>query len=250
MSVEKNKNPQIQWIVPREASQSVWDVYAQVFPDKPHKYGSLAHREEPLFVDPGWKIVGLVNGLMGLAFRPHAPAEVRDGSLTWEDWQFFMENDFDLDRGGFYERDELGPLLDIVAGEGAQTLYFTDSVYQDPEPLQAGVASRAGLEAAVQAISDSPEYYGIPSSFVFDDTGRWGLRIHEDNIAFLGAASDLMERYLPAVGGLEFLQERFANHIRQDFMLGEEINRVSVARAFRREYAYMDWPWPFPELPI
>ncbi|WP_421707105.1 hypothetical protein [Algihabitans sp.] len=192
----------------------------------------------------------MVNDLTGLASRPYAPTEVRDGSLTWEDWRFFMENDFDLDRGGFYERDELGPLLDIMAEEGAQSLYITDAVYQIPEPVQAGVASRAGLESAVEAISDEPWYDGLLFNFVFDNTGRWGLRIHEDNIAFLGAAPDLMERYLPAVGGLEFLQKRFASHIREDFMSGEEISRFSVAQAFRREYAYMDWPWPFPELPI
>ena len=250
MDRERKVDESLQWLISEAEAEPVWDLFERTFRVIDGEYDSAFGDDPPFFVNTHWTMVALVNNLQRLALPPYAPNEVRQGRLTWEDWKSFMELDLAVEREGFYERDELGPLLDIMAGEGASTLYFTDALRRAPGPVQAGVASRAGLEAAVLAIYGSRIGYGIPYSFVFDDTGRWGLYIDEDNTAVMAGEPEIMERYLPEVGGLEFLQQRFADRIREEVDPDESLYWIGSVRAFRLWYAYLRWPWPFPRPPL
>lgn len=250
MDRERKVDENLQWLVPEAEAAPVWDLFERIFRVVDREYESPFGDDPPFFVNSHWTMVALVNDLNGVALPPYAPSEVRRGQLTWEDWKSFVELDLAVERDGFYERDELGPLLDIMAGEGASTLYFTDALRRAPGPLQAGVASRAGLEAAVLSICGSQIGYGIPINFVFDDTGRWGLYIDEDNAAVLAGEPDIMERYLPEVGGLEVLQQRFADHIREEVDPEESLYWIGSVRSYRLWYAYLRWPWPFPKPPL
>ena len=239
----------LQWLVPEAETQPVWDLFARVFRAVPYEWGNPLSADPPFFADPGWTVVGLVNNLDGLTDPPGGPEEVCSGLLTWDEWRQRLESDEYVERDGFYERDELGPVLDIVAGEGAQTLYLTETPFQYPGPIQACVASRRGLQAAVTALYSSDNSYGLVRSFIFDNTARWGLYIGEDLVAFLAGEPDIMERYLPMVGGLEFLQQRFADRIREEADPTEANYYLRPARVYRLWYAYLRWPWPFPEPP-
>ena len=254
MTANLDKNPNLQWLVPEEETQPIWDLFDSIFPATQRMSEEPFDGNPPFFANTQWQVVGLVNNLGRLAIPPYGPDEVLDGSLTLEEWEerraLPPELDIGLDRDGFYERDELGPLLDMMAGEGAHALYFTEVLQQLPGPFQAGVASRTGLEAAVKSLFYSKMGYGEQLNFVFDNTARWGLYIHEDNIAFLAAEANLMERYLPQVGGLEVLQERFADRIRHNADPEEFSYKVRAARVCRLWYAYMRWPWPFPKPPF
>ena len=218
----------LQWLVPESEAGVVWDLFGSIFrvvpPDREVPFGG----NPPFFTNPHWAIVGLVNNLESLIYPPEGPDEERDG---------------------FYERDELGPLLDIVANEGAEAFYFNEIWFETSGPVQACAASRAGLQAAADALP-SISGFATPTGFVFDNTGRWGLYISEDNIALLAGERRLMERYLPQVGGLELLQQRFAERIEGDVDPSQSFYRPSAARHFRLWYAYMRWPWPFPTPPL
>ena len=240
----------LQWLVPEAETQPVWDLFARVFRAVPYEWGNPLSADPPFFADPGWTVIGLVNNLDGLTDPPGGPEEVCSGLLTWDEWRQRLESDEYVERDGFYERDELGPLLDIMAGEGAQALYFTEAASQVPGPMQAAAASRAGLQAAMTALYKAYPSYGLPRSYVFDDTGRWGLFVEEDNIAALAGEPAIMERYLPQVGGLEFLQQRFAERIREEVDPEGDNYWIGSVRTFRLWYAYMRWPWPFPRPPL
>ena len=250
MSDEDSADKNLQWLVPEAEAQPVWDLFQRVFRIEEREYGNPFGGDPPFFVNTNWTVLGLVNDLEGVALPPYAPEEVRDGRLSWEQWRSRLENLEYVERAGFYERDELGPLLDIMAGEGAQTLYFTDVLRQVPGPIQAGAASRDGLREAVLALFRSQIGYGVPLNFVFDDTGRWGLYIDEDDIAFLAAEPDLMRRYLPEVGGLEVLQQRFADRVYEGADPEGKNYWTGAVHAYRLWYAYMRWPWPFPKPPL
>lgn len=216
----------LQWMVPEGEAQPVWDLFARVFrTDRRQPHEPLAG-DPPFFVEPHWTLVGLVNGLEGLAFPGEGP---------------------DPERDGFYERDELGPLLELMAGEGTEVLYLTETHFQVSGPVQACAASRAGLRACVPAL---PTGFGIQQCFVFDNTARWGLLVEEDNIAFLGGEPALMDRYLPRVGGLDLLQQRFASRLDEEVIPGSHLYHVTSARVCRLWYAYLRWPWPFPQPPM
>ena len=252
MSAETSRENERQWLVPEAEAQPVWDLFARVFRTTHRDFGDAFDGDPPFFVNPNWIIVGLVNNLQCLAYPPGGPEEIRDGLITWEDWEMLsdiLEPEAYFERGGFYERDELGPLLDIMADEGAQTLYFINPSSQFLGSMRAGSASREGLKAAAAALHRSDRCYGIFGTLVFDDTGRWGLYIGEENVAILAAEPEIMERYLPEVGGLEVLRQRFADRIRQEVDPRESLYRLRAARAYRKWYAAMRWDWPFPEPP-
>ena len=240
----------LQWLVPEAEAQPVWDLFARVFRAAPDELDTPLGSNPPFFANPGWTVVGLVNNLDSFTDPPGGPEEVCSGLLTWDEWQHRLESDEYVERDGFYERDELGPLLDIMADEGAQSLYLTDAPFQVPGSVQAAVASRAGLQAALTALYEADSSYGRPRSFVFDDTGRWGLFVEEDNIAALAGEPVIMERYLPKVGGLGFLQQRFADRIDEEVDPESSNYWIGAVRTFRLWYAYMRWPWPFPKPPL
>ena len=165
MNGESEMEKKLQWLVPEEETQPIWELFERIFrvPDPEAEFPFAL--DLPFFMNPGWTMVALVNNLTSLAEPPYAPEEVREGRyLTLEEWEedreALAEIGIEMERDGFYERDELGPMLDIMAGEGARTLYFTASKRRWPGPLQAGEASRAGLEAAVQAIHETQSGYG------------------------------------------------------------------------------------------
>ena len=224
----------LQWLVPEAEAQPVWDLFARIFRSVPKHWSEPIGLDPPFFIQSHWTVVGLVNNLNSLAFPEEEPEDQSDDIFALYE---------------FYEKDELGPLLDIMAEEGEQTLYFTDASFQIPGPVQAAVASRKGLQAANLALHATQVGYGIPINFVFGDTERWGLYISEDNVAMLGGEPELMERYLPLVGGLEFLQHRFASRIGAEADPGSSHYRLRTARSYRKRYAAMGWDWPFPEPP-
>ena len=218
----------LQWLVPEAEAQPVWDLFDNIFHvasrDREIPFGG----NPPFFMNPHWTIVGLVNNLESLIFPPEGPDE---------------------ERGGFYEQDELGPLLDIVANEGSEVFYFNEIWFENSGPVQACLASRPGLRAVADALP-SISGFATPTGFVFDNTGRWGLYISEDNIALLAGEQGLMERYLPRVGGVEFLQQRFAQRLNEAADPSRSHYYLREARFFRFWYAYMRWPWPFPNPPF
>ena len=234
MSAETSRENERQWLVPEAEAQPIWDLFARIFRSVPKHRSEPIGLDAPFFTHSHWAMVGLVNNLNSLAFPEEEPEDQSDDIFAPYE---------------FYEKDELGPLLDIMAEEGAQTLYFTDASFQIPGPVQAAVASREGLQAANLALHEAEVGYGIPINFVFGDTERWGLYIGEDNVAVLGAEPDLIERYLPLVGGLEFLQQRFAQRIHGDADPSQSFYRPRAARVYRKWYAAMRWNWPFPEPP-
>lgn len=249
MDGERKVDESLQWLIPEAEAEPVWDLFERTFRVIDGEYDSAFGDDPPFFVNAHWTMVALVNNLQRLALPPYAPNEVRQGRLTWEDWKSFVELDLAVEREGFYERDELGPLLDIMAGEGANTLYLINVLRRVPVAVQAGAATRAGLEAAVLAMHHSPMGSTERLNFVFDDTGRWGLYIGEDNVAVLAGQPEIIERYLPEVGGLEVLQQRFADRISEEVDPRESLYRLRAARAYRNWYAAMRWDWPFPEPP-
>ena len=217
----------LEWLVPEAEAGPIWDLFDNIFHvasrDREIPFGG----NPPFFMNPHWTIVGLVNNLESLIFPPEGPDE---------------------ERGGFYEQDELGPLLDIVANEGSEVFYFNEIWFENSGPVQACLASRPGLRAVADALP-SISGFATPTGFVFDNTGRWGLYISEDNVAMLGGEPELMERYLPLVGGLEFLQHRFASRIGAEADPSSSHYRLRTARSYRNRYAAMGWEWPFPEPP-
>lgn len=254
MTADQDENLNLQWLIPENETQPVWDLFESAFSVFSRQSEEPFDGNPPFFANSQWQVVGLVNNLESLSIPPYGPDEVLEGWIKMDQWEQHLELaselDIGLSRNGFYERDELGPLIDIVAEDGAHTLYFTEVLQQRPGAFQAGAASRAGLEAAARSLLDSKMGYGLQLNFVFDNTARWGLYISEDNIAFLAAEANLMERYLPEVGGLEVLQERFADRVGHEVDPERAFYRVRAARVCRLWYAYMRWPWPFPAPPL
>ena len=253
MRSEVDEHRELQWPVAGAEAQPVWDLLTRIFRITQTNSTKTFDGDPPFFVNPNWIVVGLVNDLESLAYPPGGPEEIRDGVITWEEWETLsnvLEPEDYFERGGFYERDELGPFLDMMIEEGARVLYFTHPNFQNADSIQAGTATREGLKAAAAALRRSDCCYEVYGNFVFDNTGRWGLYTVEDGVAFLAAEVNLMERYLPEVGGLGVLQERFASHTREGADPDDALYRVQTARTYRSWYTYMGWDWPFPEPPI